>query len=229
VEPAPEPSKRVDPAGQLRSRVQFFTETVPDFSKSGTLADFFLRRQWIELRMAQNFEDLVCLPSLHGVDVYVHQQETVRRVLRHYKGRALLADEVGLGKTIEACLVLKEYWLRGLVRKALVLVPPSLARKYSLRIRIDPGDVLVVPLPVREISVRIIRKKNERIAKLHWNPALRALESPWCEACSGRAHPLWLCDGRVHFLCKSCLAACPACGKQFCRACSPKCRCGPAG
>ncbi len=105
----------------------------------------------------------------------------------------------------------------------------DLARKYSLRIRMEPGDVLVVLLPVREISVRIIRKKNERIAKLHWNPALRALESPWCEACSGRAHPLWLCDGRVHFLCKSCLAACPACGKQFCRACSAKCRCGAAG
>ncbi len=35
------------------------------------------------------------------------------------RGRALLADEVGLGKTIEAGLILKEYVLRGLVRRAL--------------------------------------------------------------------------------------------------------------
>ena len=67
------------------------------------------------------------------------------------------------------------------------------------------------------------------VRKLHWNPALGALESPWCESCFGRAHPLFLCDGRVHFLCKSCLIACPNCGKQFCRACQPKCRSGAAG
>jgi SNF2 family DNA or RNA helicase len=85
----------------------------------------------MELQMAQNFEDLLCLPSLHGVDSYIYQQETVRKVLRHFKGRALLADEVGLGKTIEACLVLKEYWMRGLVRKALVLAPPSLVSQWN--------------------------------------------------------------------------------------------------
>ena len=57
--------------------------------------------------------------------------ETVRKVLRQFKGRALLADEVGLGKTIEACLVLKEYWARGMVRKALVLAPPSLVSQWK--------------------------------------------------------------------------------------------------
>ncbi|MEO8372435.1 MAG: SNF2-related protein [Candidatus Solibacter sp.] len=114
-----------------RVAVQFFPPTAPAFSNRGTIADYFLRRQWTELQMAQNFEDLLCLPSLHGVDAYIYQQETVRKVLRHFKGRALLADEVGLGKTIEACLVLKEYWMRGLVRKALVLTPPSLVSQWK--------------------------------------------------------------------------------------------------
>jgi SNF2 family DNA or RNA helicase len=90
-----------------------------------------LRRGLQALRLAQSFEDLVCLPSLTGVDSYVYQHETVRKVLRHFKGRALLADEVGLGKTIEACLVLKEYWARGMVRKALVLSPPSLVSQWK--------------------------------------------------------------------------------------------------
>ena len=98
---------------------------------NGTLADYLLRRRLLDLRLAQSFEDLICLPSLNGVDTYMYQQETVRRVLRHFKGRALLADEVGLGKTIEACLVLKEYWVRGMVHKVLVLVPPSLVTQWK--------------------------------------------------------------------------------------------------
>jgi hypothetical protein len=101
----------------------------------------------------------------------------------------------------------------------------DLTRKYSLKIRLEPSDVLVVSLPVREISVRVIRKKSERVAKFHWNPALSGLESPWCESCFGPAYPLFLCNDRVHFLCRSCLAACLNCGKQFCRACQPKCKC----
>ena len=104
----------------------------------------------------------------------------------------------------------------------------DLARKYSLKIRIAPADVLVVSLPVLEISVRLIRKKAERPARFHWNPALGTLESPWCESCFGRAHPLYLCDGRLHFLCKGCTAACANCGRQFCRPCQPKCKCGAA-
>jgi len=102
----------------------------------------------------------------------------------------------------------------------------DLVRKYSLKIRIQPGDVLIVSLPVREISARLIRKKAERVVKLHWNPYLDALDSPWCEVCSRSAHPMFLCDDRVHFLCKECAAPCPACGRQFCRACQPRCKCG---
>jgi hypothetical protein len=104
----------------------------------------------------------------------------------------------------------------------------DLARRYSVKIRIEPGDVLAVSLPVREIAARVIRKKAERAAKFHWNPAAGGLESPWCESCSGRAHPVFLCDDRVHFLCKACLAPCANCGRQFCRACQRKCKCGAA-
>src|SRR5437763_16327159 len=46
------------------------------------------------------------------------------------RGRAILADEVGLGKTIEAGLVLKEYAIRGLVRRALILTPASLTGQW---------------------------------------------------------------------------------------------------
>jgi hypothetical protein len=79
---------------------------------------------------------------------------------------------------------------------------------------------------VRAISARVIRKKAERVTQLHWNAALGKLESPWCESCSAPAHPLFLCDDKVHFLCKNCLAPCEKCQRQFCRACQKKCKCG---
>jgi SNF2 family DNA or RNA helicase len=131
--PASPPAESVAKPEPPRVRVTLLAPPplAPRAASNGTLVDYFLRRGLQELRLAQSFEDLVCLPSLSGVDSYVYQHETVRRVLRHFKGRALLADEVGLGKTIEACLVLKEYWARGMVRKALVLAPPSLVTQWK--------------------------------------------------------------------------------------------------
>ncbi len=46
-------------------------------------------------------------------------------------GRALLSDEVGLGKTIEAGLVLKEWLTRGMVKNFLVLTVPSLVDQWE--------------------------------------------------------------------------------------------------
>lgn len=73
---------------------------------------------------------LVSLDSLRGVERFPHQVNACLRVLRDFGGRAILADEVGLGKTIEAGIVLKEYLLRGAVRTALVLVPASLCEQW---------------------------------------------------------------------------------------------------
>src|SRR3989304_5862028 len=46
------------------------------------------------------------------------------------RGRAILADEVGLGKTVEAGIVLKELLVRGLARKVLILTPASLVTQW---------------------------------------------------------------------------------------------------
>jgi superfamily II DNA or RNA helicase len=79
---------------------------------------------------ASAFQELLGAASLRGVDSLPYQIETVRRVLRVLRGRALLADEVGLGKTVEALMVLREYQLRGMVRRALILAPPALTRHW---------------------------------------------------------------------------------------------------
>src|SRR3990172_933300 len=87
------------------------------------------------LALASGFEELLCLPLIRGIREYDYQIATALRVLRDLRGRALLADEVGLGKTIEAALILKEYVIRGLVRKVLILVPASLTVQWQEELR----------------------------------------------------------------------------------------------
>ncbi len=59
-----------------------------------------------------------------------HQIEVANKVVNNLGGRALLADEVGLGKTIEAGLVLKEYLLSEEINNCLILTPASLAYQW---------------------------------------------------------------------------------------------------
>jgi superfamily II DNA or RNA helicase len=89
-----------------------------------------LRQRLTHLGFAQGFDELLCLPHLAGVEPLWHQIETVRKVLKQFRGRVLLADEVGLGKTIEAGMVLKEYALRGMAERVLVLSPASLVGQW---------------------------------------------------------------------------------------------------
>lgn len=83
-----------------------------------------------ESSLIPSFDELQCLKHLGRLEPMPHQIETARKVLSVMRGRAILADEVGLGKTIEAGLILKEYMLRGLVRRTLILVPASLVLQW---------------------------------------------------------------------------------------------------
>jgi superfamily II DNA or RNA helicase len=95
------------------------------------LEDYLLALQYHQLTLVREFEELLCVPLLRNVEHYWYQLETAKGVLKHFRGRALLADEVGLGKTIEAGMVLKEYMLRGLVKRALILTPASLVSQWQ--------------------------------------------------------------------------------------------------
>jgi superfamily II DNA or RNA helicase len=103
------------------------TWTPDDVAPTGDVA---LRLRYADLRLQKGFDELLSLGAIRNVEHFGYQLDTVRRVLRDFRGRVLLADEVGLGKTIEACLTLKEYWMRGLVRKALILTPASLVGQW---------------------------------------------------------------------------------------------------
>jgi SNF2 family DNA or RNA helicase len=69
------------------------------------------------------------LPPL-TFEPFGYQRETAATVLRRMRGRAILADEVGLGKTIEAGLVAAELRLRGLADRMLVITPAGLVEQW---------------------------------------------------------------------------------------------------
>ncbi len=103
---------------------------VLDRGMAGSVEDFLLRHDLCHAALFQTFDELLCLPHLRGVDHYWYQVETARKVLKQFRGRVLLADEVGLGKTIEAGMVLKEYMMRGMIERVLILTPASLVGQW---------------------------------------------------------------------------------------------------
>ncbi|QOT00787.1 DEAD/DEAH box helicase [Brevibacterium sp. JNUCC-42] len=92
---------------------------------------FQLALQAEEAMVVTDFDQLQCLKYLPYVEPFSHQIQTANRVLNQMRGRAILADEVGLGKTIEAGLIMKEYMVRGLAKKILILVPASLVIQWT--------------------------------------------------------------------------------------------------
>lgn len=92
--------------------------------------NYDLKLEFHHLSLLRGYDELLCLDTLHNVDRYWYQIETVKRVLKYQRGRVLLADEVGLGKTIEAGMLIKEYLLRGLVKRVLILAPSSLVSQW---------------------------------------------------------------------------------------------------
>ena len=81
-----------------------------------------------------NFEGLLAPQHLSQLTPLPHQLEVAKQVVENMNGKAILADEVGLGKTIEAGLILKEYMIRGLVKKVLILVPASLVSQWAMEL-----------------------------------------------------------------------------------------------
>lgn len=69
--------------------------------------------------------------QLLAFEPFDYQWQTAQTVLRRMRGRAILADEVGLGKTIEAGLVLSELRMRRLADRALVVVPSGLTQQWQ--------------------------------------------------------------------------------------------------
>jgi len=85
-------------------------------------------------------EDTLLAPIDASVIPLPHQIKALRKAVSRDRVRFLLADEVGLGKTIEAGLILRELKLRGLVNRALVIAPRGLVTQWIAEMKTHFGE-----------------------------------------------------------------------------------------
>ena len=92
-------------------------------------------------RIANLFsEDVLLAPASASVIPLPHQLKALRRAVSQDRVRFLLADEVGLGKTIEAGLIMRELKLRGLARRILVIAPKGLVTQWIAEMQTHFGE-----------------------------------------------------------------------------------------
>jgi len=77
-------------------------------------------------------QDILLAPIESSVIPLPHQVRALSRAIANDRVRYLLADEVGLGKTIEAGLIMRELKLRGLVKRTLVASPKIDIHRHGL-------------------------------------------------------------------------------------------------
>ena len=68
------------------------------------------------------------------INLILHQLYIAQEISERFAPRALLADEVGLGKTIEACLILHKQLLTGRAQRALIIVPETLLHQWLVEL-----------------------------------------------------------------------------------------------
>ena len=121
--PQPDDSWAVD-----ERSLQLFVDQLQEPPADG--AWYELRREAERVALVPGFDRLITLDA-NAIKELPHQIDVAQRVLRDMGGRAILADEVGLGKTIEASIIYKELAIRGLARRALILTPASLVGQWQ--------------------------------------------------------------------------------------------------
>jgi superfamily II DNA or RNA helicase len=98
-----------------------------------------------------------------------HQLLALQRAISADRIRYLLADEVGLGKTIEAGLILRELKIRGLARRILVVAPAGLVLQWQSEMKTHFNEDFRLILPGSLTALRQIGAidENENLWRMH--------------------------------------------------------------
>jgi superfamily II DNA or RNA helicase len=106
-------------------------------------------------------QDVLLAPIESTVIPLPHQLRALSRAIANDRVRYLLADEVGLGKTIEAGLIMRELKLRGLVKKTLIIAPKGLVSQWVSEMRFHLGETFQLVLPEDLKTLRRIAPRTD--------------------------------------------------------------------
>ncbi|MCP4698550.1 MAG: DEAD/DEAH box helicase family protein, partial [Gammaproteobacteria bacterium] len=128
-----------------------------------------------------------------AIDPWPHQIRAFRRMYDNWPPKLLIADEVGLGKTIQAGLLLRQAWLSGKAKRILVLTPKAVINQWQLELRekfnlhwpvYDGKNLCWCPVPARRD--KLIRSTSRE----HWHKEPFVLASSHLMRRADRTHEL---------------------------------------
>lgn len=137
----------------LRPHVLLDPVSRMESGRRGSPRQFWLALTARHYDLAIRNSELVALGESR-VDLKPHQISVVHRVITQYPHRFLLCDEVGLGKTIEAGLIIKELKARGIADRVLIIVPPNLARQWQFELKTKFNETFAI---MNSDTVRYLR------------------------------------------------------------------------
>jgi SNF2 family DNA or RNA helicase len=150
--------------------------------KFSNFEKFKLNLRAYEIQKLSVIDKLISMDVLRSeIDAHPYQMKTALSVLKNMNTNAILADEVGLGKTIEAGIIIKELLLRKLINSVLILVPKALENQWKEEMSEKFGEKFVIAgsqskefvnfeLHDKVIcSTGLLRHRINKIKKRHWD------------------------------------------------------------
>lgn len=132
-----------------------------DSSGSNTYDENYLRYVTLLSKIKNETAGGLLTSLASGVIPLPHQLHVLNRVMSTNNIRYILADEVGLGKTIEAGMVIKELKARGLVRRTLVVCPTGLVTQWSAEMQEKFHEKFQVILPSDYDTIRRLTDSDD--------------------------------------------------------------------
>lgn len=121
----------------------------------------YIKYRIVLLKLLQEISQGMLTSLKEGIIPLPHQLYVLKRALSDSKVRYILADEVGLGKTIEAGLIIRELKARGLIKRILIVCPKGLVSQWNLELKEKFDEHFNIILPSEyEVIKRITNKDH---------------------------------------------------------------------
>ncbi len=146
-----------------------------------TFQAFQLNLEALKLKQTAKIDRLIAIDAIRTKLVpYNFQLKTALQVINEMNANAILADEVGLGKTIEAGLIMKELLLREEINSILIIAPKSLLSQWKSEMNEKFGETFLIANKPGEranfktgnrilCSHTLLPRKFEEISKRTWD------------------------------------------------------------
>ena len=137
------------------------SDAVESESRQVNANEYYLRYVAMLSKIKSETSEGILSRLSSGVIPLPHQLHVLNRAVSDNNVRYILADEVGLGKTIEAGLIIEELKARGLIKRILVVCPTGLVTQWSIEMEEKFGEKFRIILPEDYDTIRKITDNDD--------------------------------------------------------------------